>query len=94
MTQALKGSVGVIEKWKECVSDVDSWLGFALGALFVEETFGQGEKSKKDAEKMIENIRDSFARNIHNVTWMDPVIVRLLSIVVLFFTLIRVPLRI
>ena len=73
LTQALKGSVGMIEKWKECVQVVDEWLGFALGALFVEETLGEGQDSKRDAEKMIQHIRDSFTANIHHVQWMDQV---------------------
>ena len=84
LTQALKGSVGVIEKWKECVNDVNRKLGFALGALFVKETFGHEESTKQDAEAMIKHIRESFSRNVEDVQWMDAVIYFLSSVLIKF----------
>ena len=38
-------------RWRECVSDTDNVLGFALGAMFVNTTF-DGD-SKPEAEAMI-----------------------------------------
>lgn len=32
-------------RWKLCVSDTDSALGFALGALFVKATFAEESKA-------------------------------------------------
>lgn len=32
-------------RWKVCVSDTDSALGFALGALFVKATFAHDSKA-------------------------------------------------
>jgi membrane metallo-endopeptidase-like protein 1 len=69
LSQATRGSSGIIEKWKECIEDVDMTIGFALGAMFVEEAF-KGS-SKENAGKMILNIRNSFEANIRNVSWMD-----------------------
>ena len=38
-------------RWRQCVSDTDNVLGFALGALFVNKTFDGN--SKPEAEDMI-----------------------------------------
>lgn len=32
-------------RWKLCVSDTDSALGFALGAMFVKDTFAEDSKA-------------------------------------------------
>ena len=40
------GTVGSEETWRYCVMDTDRVLGFALGAMFVEEAF-QGDSKKK-----------------------------------------------
>lgn len=32
-------------RWKLCVSDTDSALGFAVGAMFVKETFAEDSKA-------------------------------------------------
>ncbi|XP_039611646.1 endothelin-converting enzyme 1 isoform X3 [Polypterus senegalus] len=56
-------------RWKLCVSDTDSALGFALGAMFVKATFA--EDSKKIAEDMISEIKTAFEDSLKDVTWMD-----------------------
>ena len=33
------GVTGDEEKWRTCISDTDSTIGFALGAMFVKEAF-------------------------------------------------------
>lgn len=33
------------QRWKLCVSDTDSALGFALGAMFVKATFAEDSKA-------------------------------------------------
>jgi predicted metalloendopeptidase len=33
------GVTGDEEKWRTCISDTDSTIGFALGAMFVREAF-------------------------------------------------------
>ena len=43
---AVLGIKGSEEQWRYCTSDVDSTLGFALGAMFVKETFHSNSKQK------------------------------------------------
>lgn len=38
-------------RWKLCVSDTDSALGFALGAMFVKDTFAEDSKAIVSASK-------------------------------------------
>ncbi|XP_056158200.1 endothelin-converting enzyme 1 isoform X1 [Lampris incognitus] len=57
-------------RWKLCVSDTDSALGFALGALFVKATFA--EDSKAIAEDMVSEIKQAFEDSLKYLTWMDP----------------------
>ncbi|TSK16214.1 Endothelin-converting enzyme 1 [Bagarius yarrelli] len=56
-------------RWKVCVSDTDSALGFALGALFVKATFA--EDSKAFAENMVLGIKLAFEDSLKHVSWMD-----------------------
>uniref|UniRef100_A0A4W5L618 Endothelin-converting enzyme 1 n=1 Tax=Hucho hucho TaxID=62062 RepID=A0A4W5L618_9TELE len=56
-------------RWKLCVSDTDSALGFALGALFVKATFD--EDSKAIAEDMVSEIKWAFEDSLKYVGWMD-----------------------
>uniref|UniRef100_A0A673ZY23 Endothelin-converting enzyme 1 n=1 Tax=Salmo trutta TaxID=8032 RepID=A0A673ZY23_SALTR len=58
-----------IPRWKLCVSDTDSALGFALGALFVKATFD--EDSKAIAEDMVSEIKWAFEDSLKYVGWMD-----------------------
>ena len=46
--QALVGKETHQERWRDCVTDTDSASGFALGALFINDTFTG--KSKTVAE--------------------------------------------
>ncbi|XP_062402074.1 endothelin-converting enzyme 1 isoform X1 [Sardina pilchardus] len=57
-------------RWKLCVSDTDSALGFALGALFVKATFA--EDSKTIAEAMVSEIKWAFEDSLKDTAWMDP----------------------
>ncbi|KAL0978496.1 hypothetical protein UPYG_G00171240 [Umbra pygmaea] len=56
-------------RWKLCISDTDSALGFALGALFVKTTFA--EDSKAIAEDMVAEIKWAFEDSLKYVGWMD-----------------------
>lgn len=44
LRKALFGSEGGEEPWKFCVSDTNSVLGFALGAMYVREVFNGNSK--------------------------------------------------
>lgn len=37
-------------RWKLCVSDTDSALGFAIGAMFVKDTFAEDSKAVVSAK--------------------------------------------
>uniref|UniRef100_A0A674PQE6 Endothelin-converting enzyme 1 n=1 Tax=Takifugu rubripes TaxID=31033 RepID=A0A674PQE6_TAKRU len=54
-------------RWKLCVSDTDSALGFAVGAMFVKDTFAEDSK----VEDMVAEIKQAFEENLKRVSWMD-----------------------
>ncbi|ESO99465.1 hypothetical protein LOTGIDRAFT_213427 [Lottia gigantea] len=60
---------GKDDLWRTCITDTNSVLGFALGAMFVRETL-HGE-SRYKAEEMIEMIKTAFKKNLPKLTWMD-----------------------
>ena len=45
LEKALLGKETRQERWRDCVTDTDSALGFALGALFIRDTFSGRSKS-------------------------------------------------
>ncbi|XP_037108424.1 endothelin-converting enzyme 1-like [Syngnathus acus] len=67
--QVMYGIKSCTPRWKLCVSDTDSSLGFALGAMFVKATFA-GD-SKDIAEDMVSNIKRAFEDSLEHVSWMD-----------------------
>ncbi|XP_012171205.2 endothelin-converting enzyme homolog isoform X2 [Bombus terrestris] len=69
LRKALIGSEGREEQWRYCVSDTHNSMGFAIGAMFVREVFHG--KSKPMAEKMINQVRKAFIKNLKNLDWMD-----------------------
>lgn len=56
-------------RWKRCLSKIESSLGFALGALYIQENFA--ESSKTEVESLLEDIRAAFISNLPSVSWMD-----------------------
>ena len=69
LQKALTGADIREERWRECITDVDNVLGFAIGAQFVNDTFVNG--TKPQAERMIELITDAFKKGLVEATWMD-----------------------
>ena len=69
LQKALTGAEMKEERWRECITDVDTVLGFALGAQFVNETFNPGTKSK--AEHMIKLVTQAFKNGLVEANWMD-----------------------
>ncbi|CAB3375652.1 Hypothetical predicted protein [Cloeon dipterum] len=69
LRKVLTGTQGEDESWRYCVSDTNSVLGYAVGAMFVREKFNNN--SKAFAESMLNEIRLSLKVNIHKVPWMD-----------------------
>ncbi|XP_072033755.1 endothelin-converting enzyme 2-like isoform X3 [Amphiura filiformis] len=69
LQKAMDGRVKTVAKWRFCIEDLDESMGFALGAIFVKETF-QGS-SKIQAREMVEEIRSAFKNNLPDLDWMD-----------------------
>jgi len=51
------------------VTDANNNMGFAVGAMFIRETFHR--EAKPLAQEMIEEIRSAFQRNLWKLKWMD-----------------------
>ena len=51
LRKALLGSEGSEESWRYCVSDTNSAIGYAIGAMFVREMFQQDSKETVRAPK-------------------------------------------
>ncbi|KAK1340407.1 hypothetical protein QTO34_018976 [Cnephaeus nilssonii] len=58
-----------LPRWKFCVSDTENNLGFALGPMFVKETFA--EDSKNVASEIILEIKKAFEESLSTLKWMD-----------------------
>ncbi|KAI1283087.1 Endothelin-converting enzyme 1 [Halotydeus destructor] len=69
LRKELMGSESSDTKWRFCVTDTNSVVGFALGAMFVKQVF-KGD-SKVQAELMIKEIKTAFEDNLPNLEWMD-----------------------
>lgn len=69
LQRALTGANIREERWRECITDVDNVLGFAIGAQFVNQTFDNG--TKPQAEKMIKLITEAFKEGLVEADWMD-----------------------
>ena len=69
LQKALTGAEIREERWRECITDVDTVLGFALGAQFVNQTFNSGTKS--EAEHMIKLVTRAFKNGLVEANWMD-----------------------
>ncbi|QQP35810.1 Uncharacterized protein FKW44_020703 [Caligus rogercresseyi] len=69
LQKAMFGKEGHEERWRSCIADTDTVLGYALGSLFVRKVF-QGS-SKTVAEGMISRIKEAFIDNLQEADWMD-----------------------
>ena len=56
------------KRWKKAVSIIDSFMGEALGKIYVEKQFG--EDSKRRMDDMIEDLKEVFIERINNLSWM------------------------
>uniref|UniRef100_A0A1B6D4L9 Endothelin-converting enzyme 1 n=1 Tax=Clastoptera arizonana TaxID=38151 RepID=A0A1B6D4L9_9HEMI len=57
-------------RWKNCVTQVNSNLGMAVGAMFVDKYFD--EYSKNDTLVMTKKIQQAFQDNLDIINWIDP----------------------
>ncbi|CAH0397785.1 unnamed protein product [Chilo suppressalis] len=56
-------------RWKNCISQVNSNMGMALGSMFVRNYFD--EMSKNDTLTMTREIQQSFRELLHLTDWID-----------------------
>jgi putative endopeptidase len=65
----LSGAKEDLPRWKKCVAATDAAFGEALGAAYVEETFGQD--GKRITRELVGLIEQAFEANLAALTWMD-----------------------
>lgn len=58
------------ERWKTCLSVIDSDLSWILSRSFIEAAFSKGAKDLGD--QVIHDIKDEFSRKLNNSDWMSP----------------------
>lgn len=56
-------------RWKNCISQVNSNMGMALGSMFVRKYFD--ENSKNDTLTMTRDIQQSFRELLRLTDWID-----------------------
>ncbi|XP_061377154.1 neprilysin-4-like isoform X3 [Danaus plexippus] len=56
-------------RWKNCISQVNSNMGMALGSMFVRKYFD--EMSKNDTMTMTREIQQAFRELLHMTDWID-----------------------
>jgi endothelin-converting enzyme len=57
------------ERWKTCLSYVDSTIGWVLSRFFIEAAFS--EDAKKFGDQIINDIKQQFIHKLHGLDWMD-----------------------
>ncbi len=68
--KTLQGTEEMRPRWKRALASTNGAVGFAVGKLYVDETFPP--EAKKKAEEMVEYIKKAFANRINNLEWMSP----------------------
>lgn len=56
-------------RWQECVTQVNSNLGMAVGSLFVQKYFD--ESSKNDTLMMTIQLQQAFKEMLSSLEWLD-----------------------
>ncbi|ASI13663.1 neprilysin [Candidatus Mancarchaeum acidiphilum] len=56
-------------KWKRALSLIESLIGEALGEVYVKDNFT--DRSRKEAERLFKDIKQSFRARIQKVDWMS-----------------------
>ncbi|KAI0181405.1 endothelin-converting enzyme 1 [Hypoxylon sp. FL1284] len=57
------------ERWKTCVSYVDSTLGWILSRFYIEAAFS--DDAKKYGDQIIMDIKHQFITKLNDLSWMD-----------------------
>jgi putative endopeptidase len=69
VSQSLSGAKEDLPRWKKCVAATDRAFGEALGAAYVELTFGA--EGKRVTRELVGLIEQSFEANLATLSWMD-----------------------
>lgn len=69
LKKVLLGTDSPPERWQYCLRDTNAAFGFAIGAMYIERTFG--ENDRLTAEDLIKNIRQTFEENLNKLSWID-----------------------
>jgi putative endopeptidase len=69
VSQNLSGAKEDLPRWKKCVAATDVAFGEALGAAYVELTFGK--EGKQVTRELVALIEQSFETNLAALAWMD-----------------------
>lgn len=67
--QVLFGREQSPPRWKNCIGQVNSNMGMALGAMFVRKYFD--ENSKEDTLQMTLQIQEAFRQILNTTSWLD-----------------------
>ncbi|CAG0923535.1 unnamed protein product [Notodromas monacha] len=59
-----------IGKMEQCIGKTNRFLGWSLGAMYIERFFNKD--SKQNLLDMVELIRAAFIQELNGTTWMDP----------------------
>ena len=59
------------ERWRQCVREANSDLGWIMSRFFVAEQSPASSKAKAKAEKIVQHVKKTFAIILQHKTWMD-----------------------
>ncbi len=68
-TRYLRGIEKMLPRWKRVLNTTNTYLGEAIGKLYVDEHFPP--EAKENALKMVDNIKAAFAERIKTLDWMS-----------------------
>ncbi len=69
-SRALSGKEVKMPRWKHALDVPNTLLGEAVGQLYVEKYFPAD--SKKEMQKLVDNLKRALGEHIANLTWMSP----------------------
>lgn len=67
--KVLQGTDEMRPRWKRALASTNGAVGFALGKLYVDETFPP--EAKENAEEMVGYIKEAFSNRIDELEWMS-----------------------
>ena len=65
----LAGKNSTPDRWRTCLTGVDSTAGHILGSFFIRRAFSTNDKVL--GERILENIKTVFAENLGTISWMS-----------------------